>query len=102
MKEYKLLIGAAVLGTLGLVYVLKKQSKPISHYEKARLEAHRYKLKHKSNSIDWSVVGTPKHLNRLGYGETSKGVIYGLNGHKMFAPYGLNGKPDFSKMRRLA
>ena len=37
-----------------------------------------------------------KHL----YGQRrATGITYYLNGRKVFAPYGANGKPDYSRMR---
>lgn len=31
-------------------------------------------------------------------GKNSKGITYWLNGKKVFAPYGANGKPDYSRI----
>ena len=100
MKAVYIAGGAVSLGVLA--YILKKNSKPTLVHQRKHTISNRYRLQQKSKTIDWAVVGKPiKPLNRLRLGYTTKGLIYGLDGHRVFAPYGPNGKPDFGHIMRL-
>ena len=98
-------LNIAVIGAagVGIVWYLTKRSRPLVAANKRRIDSQRYKLKQNSKTIDWRVVGTPlKPLNPLGLGRTTKGIIYGLNGRRVFAPNRPNGVGyDFSRIKML-
>lgn len=96
MKAHLIL---ALAGTGAVFYYLySQQSKPVGEPQSRNGDraGNRSSDFNTSNYAHFNHSWNGNDVTKIG--RNTKGITYWLNGKKVFAPYGANGKPDYSRI----
>ena len=100
-SKIPLLIASAIATAAFFFLFTKKDRTAFPHVRNGdrgenRVPEYMHSSDYASNYTDFKHSWNGNDITKIG--RNAKGVTYWLNGKKVFAPYGANGRPDFSRI----